>query len=653
ACSDPENVPRPEGWTDETHGSKAEPDYAAVFAPDEVKRLDITIGRADWKLMLRELEGMFGAFGAGIDNDTLPSQWYEVCDDLQLRDDCACRISPWLNLEGTCTRLGPEEQLGCLPFKDEREPPKSALMVPDTPVFKACSVRVADTAWTNVGIRFRGNASLKFAWQLGSLKLPFKFDFDEFEDRHPQIRNQRFYGFKELALVNNFGDPSFVREKLAYDLYRDAGVPAPRSAFYRVYVDSGEGPVYFGLYTMVEVPDEPLLEAQFGGDGGNLYKPDGYGAYWMQFQESAFEKKSNQDEADFSDVQAAIAALHADRGDPARWREGLEAVFNVNGFLRWLAVNTVIQNWDTYGSMSHNYYLYNDPKDGRLHWFPWDNTVAFNSRGGLLDPLALDFHEVRDDWPLIRFMIDDPVYRQTYLACVNEAAAGVFAPGAAAERFRSAHALIAPYVVGAEGEQEGYTTLNDPQEFALALEQLVEHAAERSEAVQDFLAGERFESPGVVINEIHYNPDADQGGEDCEFVELYNPGAVAASLSGWKVGCAVGYTFPDNCSIAPGEHLVVARRADCYSGLGCRVYEWERGKLANRGEALCLLDAGGAEVDYVRFDDRPPWDAGADGDGPSLELRDAGAANTMPGSWCASAVAGGTPGEPNSCGTTE
>ena len=42
---------RPEGWTDETHGDGAPPDYAVVFAEGGVKRLDITISPEDWQTM--------------------------------------------------------------------------------------------------------------------------------------------------------------------------------------------------------------------------------------------------------------------------------------------------------------------------------------------------------------------------------------------------------------------------------------------------------------------------------------------------------------------------------------------------------------------------------------------------------------------------
>ena len=82
----------------------------------------------------------------------------------------------------------------------------------------------------------------------------------------------------------------------------------------------------------------------------------------------------------------------------------------MDGFLRWLAVNTVIQNWDTYGKMTHNYYLYNHTTGKGLTWIPWDNNEALQSgkQGGALslsmeevgNPIAfhaLDQQDRRDD----------------------------------------------------------------------------------------------------------------------------------------------------------------------------------------------------------------------------------------------------------------
>lgn len=69
-----------------------------------------------------------------------------------------------------------------------------------------------------------------------------------------------------------------MREKVSCDMFRDFGVPAPMTAFYEMWIDYGEGPVYFDLYTAVEVVFETTLNKQFGSNSGNCYKPDGDGA---------------------------------------------------------------------------------------------------------------------------------------------------------------------------------------------------------------------------------------------------------------------------------------------------------------------------------------------------------------------------------------
>ena len=123
------------------------------------------------------------------------------------------------------------------------------------------------------------------------MKLSFKLDFDEFEDDYPQIKNQRFFGFKKLSLKNNFDDRSFLREKVSADIFANAGMAVSHTAFYTLYVDHGEGPEYFGLYTMVEEVDDTVIETQFSSDKGNLYQPDGNSASFQAgtFNQSDFE----------------------------------------------------------------------------------------------------------------------------------------------------------------------------------------------------------------------------------------------------------------------------------------------------------------------------------------------------------------------------
>jgi len=308
---------------------------------------------------------------------------------------------------------------------------------------------------------------------------------DEFEEAYPELTNQRFHGFKRLSMANSDRDPSYLCDKITGDIFRKANVRTPHRAFYQVFIDTGQGPTYFGLYIMAEVPARPMFLSQFGKTGGNLYKGDLY-ANWVEFDKGSFEKKTNKEEADWSDVKNCLDALHASREDPAPWRAGLNRVLDTDGFLRWLAINTVIQDWDTYGIYAHNYYLYADPtQDGRFVWIPWDHNEALKD---IMQPLALDLSDASDEWPLIRFLMDDSFYSGIYWSHVEDFFKNHFNIEDLYETLQSTHDLIEPYVIGNQGEQEDYTALPTPEAFYAELLNIKDHIAIRHKLVKEALA---------------------------------------------------------------------------------------------------------------------------------------------------------------------
>ena len=83
--------------------------------------------------------------------------------------------------------------------------------------------------------------------------------------------------------------------------------------------------------------------------------------------------------------------------------------------------------------------------------------------------------------------MDDPVYLEVYRGYVAQAAKTEYEPVSAEKRFQAAHDLIAPYVVGAEGEQPGYTLLDSPAAFEASVADLVAHAKARQTDVATYL----------------------------------------------------------------------------------------------------------------------------------------------------------------------
>jgi len=473
-------ITRPDGWGEETHGKATDPNYRVVFAQDEVNRVDITIDPEIWQAMFDDMTNLYGEFGSRPVGGTRSDPGRPPAQD-------DARGDP------------PPQPEGALQGEENRPPrqpggagvPGNAGADDENPIWVSVTIDFEGDTWTDVGLRFKGNSSLRSSWQQGNSKLPFRLDFDQFEDEVPEIDDQRFYGFQKVTFSSNFSDASFLREKVTADLFREAGVPAANTAFYEVYVDHGDGPVYFGLYTMTEVIEDTVIEEQFEDDSGNVYKPDGTGARLAagSFNEASFDKQTNEDEGDWGDVRALYDALHAGTRttDPAAWRAGLEAVFDVDGFLNYLAVNQVVQNWDTYGNIAHNYYLYHDPTTDSLTWIPWDNNMALRSDVGVRQVLSIALDEVDTQWPLIRYLLDDEVYHARYVAYVETFIGAVFEPDAMAGTYRELAALVEPYALA---ENQGYTFLRSDAAFYDAIDALIAHAAERYETAATYVAGQ-------------------------------------------------------------------------------------------------------------------------------------------------------------------
>ncbi len=492
-----EDPDRPEGWDETSHGDATDPNYEIIFPQDEVNIITITIDPENWQTMLDNMTELYGEFGSRDNGGWMGGG--EPPMDGERPEGFAPPGEFRPNGEG------PE---GDAPPNMGEFPQGMGIGGPmmvgsgENPVWVTANIEFDGQTWTHVGIRFKGNSSLMSTWGSGNWKLPFKLDFDEFEDEYPEIKNQRFYGFKQLSFSSNWSDSSLLREKVTADIFREAGVPSAQTAFYAMYVNYGEGPIYFGLYTAVEVIDDTVIETQFDDDSGNVYKPEGTGATFADgsFDEESFDKETNQGEADYSDILALFDALHAETRttDPATWRSNLESVFDVEGFMRWLAVNMVVQNWDTYGQMAHNYYLYTNPTTGLIAWIPWDNNMALmagmggggergGARGSARGGLSLDLESVGNDWPLIRYLMDDPVYHDLYVTCVEETINGAFEPAKMTATYQALNSLIAPYVVGENGEQPGYTHLNSSGEFEAALTTLIDHVNQRYATAQEYV----------------------------------------------------------------------------------------------------------------------------------------------------------------------
>lgn len=475
---DADDNARPAGWTDATHSNDVAPNYDVVFPIDVVNTLTITIAPDDWAAMQADLEDIYapslyirqGILAAG------PDLTKEERDKLLLELVAAraaerrAEAAPVTATE-TVTATDP----AAVPARKEQ------MVFNRSPMWIPATITFQGQEWPHVGVRHKGATSLSMPWLIGDLRLPFKFDFDQFEDDFPEIKNQRFFGFKQLSLANNHEDAAALRDAVVYELLAEAGLPSLRTAPYEIVLDYGEGPVRLGLYTMIEVVDDTGVPGYFGSDDGNIYEGEGWGASLAvqdaHLIEDSFQKKNNEKEEDWSDVWALYEVLHAEQRtiDPAAWRADLEAIFDVDSFLEWLGIAAVVGHVDTYGAAYHNFYLYNDPATGKLTWFSWDHNMTF--REDMQSLFSLDKADVTDAWPLIRFLLDDPVYRQRYVDLLAENFATVLAPDAVLAKIRSHADLLAP-VATLDMSQE---------EYDAAMQALGDFVQARAAGVEEYL----------------------------------------------------------------------------------------------------------------------------------------------------------------------
>lgn len=205
-------------------------------------------------------------------------------------------------------------------------------------------------------------------------KLSMKLSFDEFD------AEGRYHGVKKLNLHAMLSDPSKMHDAIGYKLFRDMGVPAPRTAFANVILN-GEN---LGLFSVVENIDGRFTRANFPDGGeGNLYKE-----IWPQASSDAgdYAKHLTTNEgASVDRIMRFNDALLAE-GD-AGFRELMETWVEVDQLVGYFAVARLIDHWDDLATWycysdtgkcyNHNYSWYESAAEDKIYLIPWDLDHTF------------------------------------------------------------------------------------------------------------------------------------------------------------------------------------------------------------------------------------------------------------------------------------
>jgi hypothetical protein len=226
----------------------------------------------------------------------------------------------------------------------------------------------------NIGFRLRGNTS-RF-----SQKKSFKISFSEY------VPGRKYQGVKKINLNGEHNDPTMIREKLFYDLWKKAGMVERRTCFVKVYINKA----YYGLYTNLEEMEKEWLTLVYPDNGGNLYKctypadlvylGDDQQTY-KELENSTvtggrvYELQTNKSEDDYARLVELISVLNHQPDE--QFITAILQIMNVDMFLKALAMDVATGNWDDYGYNKNNYYLYDNPADKKFQFIAYDPDNTF------------------------------------------------------------------------------------------------------------------------------------------------------------------------------------------------------------------------------------------------------------------------------------
>jgi RNA polymerase sigma factor (sigma-70 family) len=235
------------------------------------------------------------------------------------------------------------------------------------------SFEFGGVAFTNVATRVKGNAR-----SLYEPTRAYKVDLNKF------ARDQKLAGLDELVFNSLVWDYSCLAEALGYEFFREAGVPAPRTAYawLSASVTTQWERKPLGLYLMVEAVNNKFAAERFGSKATPVFKPVTYNLFehlgneWSAYApiydlKTKATPEQQRRVIDFAQlVSSATDAEFAVRvGD----------FLDLDEFARFLAGQVLLPNYDGILTDGQNFYMYLDPRSNKFGFIPWDLDAAWGN----------------------------------------------------------------------------------------------------------------------------------------------------------------------------------------------------------------------------------------------------------------------------------
>ncbi|RYD72737.1 MAG: hypothetical protein EOP84_22665, partial [Verrucomicrobiaceae bacterium] len=271
------------------------------------------------------------------------------------------------------------------------------------------------------------------------------------------VKGQKLAGLTTLNLHSNTTDPALMNEVLAYRLYRDAGVPAPRTAYTRVFVTvpGKHKRQYLGLYTVVEDINKTFETAHFGTKKGTIFKPvtprlfNYMGEDWAKYNQTYDPK----DEVTVDDAKRVIEFSRlVTQADDAEFEGKLSEFLDLEAFARYLAVTVWVCDLDGLIGPGQNYYLHLHPKTRKFSFIAWDQDHSFGHfpRGSQEQRERLSIHKPwQGENRFLERLFAVDAFKKQYIESLEKLSKTLFVP----ERFHRQVDELAPLLRPAVKEE--------------------------------------------------------------------------------------------------------------------------------------------------------------------------------------------------------
>jgi hypothetical protein len=234
---------------------------------------------------------------------------------------------------------------------------------------------VDSKTYPDVGVRFRGASSFFTVGAGRKRSLNISLDFVH--------GDQQLDGHRTLNWLNSHTDPTFLRAVLYYHVAR-AYLPAPRANYVRVVIN-GES---WGIFVNAEQFNSDFTKEWFGSTKGARWKAPGsprgnakllYLGDDPADYKRAYEIKTKDDEKSWAALIKLCRTLNETA--PDKLEAALSPMLDLDGALKFLALENVLINADGYWIRTSDYNLYLD-EQGRFHLIPHDGNETFRTPGG-------------------------------------------------------------------------------------------------------------------------------------------------------------------------------------------------------------------------------------------------------------------------------